>query len=271
MKNILLFNDISGLGNCSMVANIAVLTHLGHNVMPVATAHYSAQTAFDNYKVLLNDNTQDFAQNILSNSNVDAIYVGFCNNIATLQGVQSILQAHQDKFILVDPIFGDNGKLYSVYGSDYVAQMKEIVQLANVITPNLTEACFLADVDYNALLAHQDQPTFLATVGKAFENFLTKTGVKQAVITGVPCNQLVGNVVLTEEGARFVTNQKAPVNYSGTGDLFSSVVLGEMLKSANLLQATQLSAMFVGKCAMATERSDRRFGLDFAPLLHTLK
>lgn len=271
MKNILVFNDISSLGNCSMAVNLPVLTHLGHNCMPVVTAHYSAQTGFGNYHLLENNNVATFANDILQKAHVDAIYVGFGQNTQTLGEITQVLQNVKDVFVLVDPIMGDNGQLYGVFDDNYVAQMKQIVQYADVITPNLTEACLLTGESYEDILSHQNEQTFLAMVGKTFADILVKTGAKNAVITGVPCGDLIGNVVVTKDGVRYVTNARAPINYSGTGDLFSSVVMGQMLNSCNLLQATQLSAIFVGGCARQTQRTDRRFGVDFANLLYTLK
>ncbi len=271
MKNILIFNDISALGNCSMAVNLPVFAHLGHNCAPIVTAHYSAQTGFDNYHILPNESVGVFADDVLSKTRAEAIYVGFCQSTSTLKQVTQVVQNLGDAFVLVDPILGDNGKLYGVFNNDYVEQMKVIVRHADVITPNLTEACLLADVNYDEVISRQGEQTFLATVGNVFEDFLAKTGAKSAVITGVPCGDLIGNVVLTAEGKRFVTNARTNVNYSGTGDLFSSVLLGEMLNSCNLLQATQLSAIFVGNCARQTQRTDRRFGVDFVNLLPTLK
>ena len=271
MKNILIFNDISALGNCSMAVNLPVLTHLGHNCIPVVTAHYSAQTGFANYHVLPNTNVEIFSQDVLQRTHPDAVYVGFCHCTQTLAQVASVVQNVQNAFVLVDPIMGDNGKLYSVFDETYLLEMKKAVRNADVITPNLTEACLLADIDYNEVMSHQCESTFLATVGGFFQHFLQKTGAKSAVITGVPCGELIGNVVLTCDGICYITNTRAPTNFSGTGDLFSSVVLGEMLNARRLLHATQISASFVGNCAHQTQRSDRRFGVDFANLLPTLK
>ncbi len=271
MKNILIFNDISALGNCSMAVNLPVLTHLGHNCMPVVTAHYSAQTGFVDFHVLPNDNVHVFAQDILQRVHPDAVYVGFAQCTKTLADIVNVVQGIENTFVLIDPIMGDNGALYSVFDENYVREMKKAVQNADVITPNLTEACLLADVDYNDVISHQYEPTFLAIVGKIFDDFLAKTGAKSAVITGVPCGDLIGNVVITHDGVRFVTNARAEINFSGTGDLFSSVILGEVLNSRSLLQATQISASFVGNCANNTQRTDRRFGVDFATLLPSLK
>ena len=271
MKKILVFNDISALGNCSMSVNLPVFAHLGHNCMPIVTAHYSAQTGFEKFHVLPNERVQIYAEDVLQKTSADAVYVGFCQCTQTLKEVSNVVQNVTNALVLVDPIMGDNGKLYSVFADDYVQTMKQIVKCADVITPNLTEACLLANIDYNQVMSHQGEPTFLATVGNLFKDFLAKTGAKSAVITGVPCGQLIGNVVLSNGATRFVTNTRTNTNFSGTGDLFSSVLLGELLCSCNLLQATQLAAIFVGNCASQTERTDPRFGVDFAHLLPTLK
>ena len=239
--------------------------------MPIVTAHYSAQTGFEKFHVLPNERVQIYAEDVLQKTSADAVYVGFCQCTQTLKEVSNVVQNITNALVLVDPIMGDNGKLYSVFADDYVQTMKQIVKCADVITPNLTEACLLANIDYNQVMSHQGEPTFLATVGNLFKDFLAKTGAKSAVITGVPCGQLIGNVVLSNGATRFVTNTRTNTNFSGTGDLFSSVLLGELLCSCNLLQATQLAAIFVGNCASQTERTDPRFGVDFAHLLPTLK
>ena len=124
MKNILIFNDISGLGNCSMSANLPILTKLGHYCMPLVTGSYSCQTGFDGFLVCKIDRVAGFAQNLMRYRKPNAAYVGFCNDVATLRGVSDVvsrLASENGVFTLVDPILGDNGKLYPVFDGDYVA------------------------------------------------------------------------------------------------------------------------------------------------------
>lgn len=272
MKNVLVFNDISGVGNCSGVANIALLSKLGHNVMPVATALYSCQTGFDGYKVIANGNIKQFSANVLANHKVDAVYVGFCNDTATLQAVIDVVGdlKRQGVLVVVDPIMGDNGKLYPLYDTSYVDAMKQLVALSDISTPNLTEACLLSDVSYKQIICCQNEPTYLATCGKTFEKFCKTCGCVSAVITGIKCGNLCGNVVLDGQ-TYYVTNERTDVDFSGTGDVFSSVITGEVLNGHNLLQATQVSANFVSKSAQATEVVDRRLGVDFAKVIDLLK
>lgn len=267
MKKILIFNDISGLGNCSMSANLPVFSALGHYCMPVITSAYSCQTGFGDFHCFANDKAGAFAKDIIAQWTPDAVYSGYCHNSDVVRKISEVKGALP---LFVDPVMGDNGKLYPVFDDDYVQQMKKLVRGAFCITPNLTEACLLADEDYNELQKHFNTSGFLGTCGKIFADFTRKTGCGSAVITGIPCGELIGNVVLRgNEPAAFVTNDRVNVNYSGTGDVFSSVLLGTMLKGYGIVEATQIAANFVGKAAEQTQR-ERRFGVDFCKVLHLL-
>ena len=251
-----------------------ILTKLGHYCMPLVTGSYSCQTGFDGFLVHHNDKVVQFADNLMRNRYPDAVYVGFCNDTATLRDVTDVVQrlvsGDDPVFALIDPILGDNGKLYPVFDDGYVAQMKQTVRFAHCITPNLTEACLLAGVDYAELTSHKGEPTFLAHCGKVFADFLAKVGSKSAVITGIECGALIGNVVLDGEKTSYVTNERVAVTYSGTGDVFSSVIAGLLLNGYTLGVATQVAANFVEKAARATECTDRRFGIEFCRVLDLL-
>ena len=274
MKNILIFNDISGLGNCSMSANLPIFTKLGHYSMPIVTGSYSCQTGFDGFLVNKNNRVAEFAANLMRHRSPNAVYVGFCNDTDTLQGVTDVVSRlvseNNGVFTLVDPILGDNGRLYPVFDGEYVAQMKKIVSYADCITPNLTEACLLANVDFAELMSHRQEVTFLAYCGKVFGDFLAKVGAKSAVITGIECGALIGNIVLDGDRLSYVTNERVDVTYSGTGDVFSSVIAGLLLNGYKLTAATQVAANFVEKAARATVCKDRRFGIEFARVLDLL-
>lgn len=273
MKRILIFNDISGLGNCSMSANLPIFTKLGHYCMPVPTACYSCQTGFSKFSVLPNGNIGRFCSDIVSNCTPEAAYVGFCNDTAALGTVRACVRnvLPQNGYLFVDPIMGDNGKLYPVFDEGYVAEMKRVVRGADCISPNLTEACILAGVDYKSLTERKDEAAFLSVCGGAFSGFLEKVGCKNAVITGIACGKLIGNIVIDYEGVKYVTNERSFVDFSGTGDAFSSVLLGELLNGVSLLESTVIAANFVGKAAALTDRTDRRFGIDFCKVIGDLK
>lgn len=240
--------------------------------MPVVTGCYSCQTGFSNFAVTPNPHTVDFAKRIAANATPDAFYVGFCNDTATLNGVKTVVSEvlSKDCYLFIDPIMGDNGKLYPVFDADYVSAMKALVACADCISPNLTEACLLADVDYVELTKRKDEPDYIDRCKNTFVRFLTVANVKSAVITGISRGDKISNLVLDGKCVKAVTTSRVDVDFSGTGDVFSSVLLGELLNGKTLLQATTTAANFVSDSAAATERTDRRFGVDFCKLLDTL-
>ena len=131
MKSILVINDISGLGNCSMAANLPIFTKMGYYCMPLPTAVFNCQTGFDGFKVMPNRSVADFADGMTSRRKPDSVYVGFCNDTRTLAEVATVLASVNcaDSCKIVDPVMGDNGKLYPVFDSDYVDEMKRVVRL----------------------------------------------------------------------------------------------------------------------------------------------
>lgn len=273
MKSILILNDISGLGNCSLAANLPIFTKMGYYCMSVPTAVFSCQTGFDGFSCLPNDMTEAFARSVASRRTPDAVYVGFCNNSATLRGVVGVLndQSCTAAFKLVDPVMGDNGKLYPVFDTEYVAEMKAVVGFADCITPNVTEACLLTDVDYAELAAHIGRESFADDCARTFADFLDKVGCRSAVITGVDCGSRIANIVL-EQGKQPVvlTNGRVQGVFSGTGDVFSSVVTGALLADLPLDIATYKAAEFVKTALWETQCDDRRFGVEFCRVIDRL-
>ncbi len=270
MSNVLIFNDTSGLGNCSMTANVSILTKLNNYCMPVTTAYYSCNTAFDNYTVVSNDKLIPCAQDIVANCQPQVVYSGYCHSHSILVEVAQIVEQLQGKAtIFVDPILGDNGKLYPTFDQEYLQQMKQLVKMADVITPNLTEACLLAEVDYSELISHKTQPAFLGYCGKVFGDICAKTGCNRVVITGIECGNLIGNIIVEGNDIHYVTNQYYNKKLSGTGDVFSSVVCGKLLQGHSLLVATQVATAFVERAICATQK-DGPFGLELGAVIDTL-
>ena len=157
----------------------------------------------------------------------------------------------------------DNGNLYPIYDVSYVEKMKKLVALSNYTTPNLTEACFLTGRDFGKIVKKNGEKGYLAEVGEIFKDFCKETGASNAIITGVVMDELVGNVVIDDDGVKFVTNERTDINYSGTGDIFSSVVTGALANGESLADACRMASVFVVGCLARTQCKDRRFGIEF--------
>lgn len=240
--------------------------------MPIVTACYSCQTGFDNYAVVPNCEVVNFAKRIVANAAPNAAYVGFCNDAATVNGIIDVVSGvlPSRAYLLVDPIMGDNGKLYPVFDAQYVASVKRLAALADCITPNLTEACLLCGIDYNRLVCNKDEPDYIDRCKTVFEGILKTTNAKSAIVTGIAQRDAISNLVFDGSGVEAVTASRINVDFSGTGDVFSTVVLGKLLNGSTLYEACRVAASFVSQSAQLTERTDRRFGVDFCKLLHTL-
>lgn len=273
MKNILIFNDISGAGNCSLAANLPVLTMLGHYCMPVPTAVYSRQTGFENYTVIANDAVRRFAADLVGGRSPQAVLVGFCNKKSVVDDIFDFLTHFNGikPFVLVDPILGDNGKLYPVFNEEYAFAVKGLTACADVITPNLTEACLLCGVDYESVISLTEHDDYVEQCRKLLCGILQASGAKSAVVTGVVWRDKIYNLVFDGKEILTVVNNRVSVSYSGTGDVFSSVLLGQLLNGKTLWDATRSAADFVASAAFATECADRRFGVEFCRVADKLK
>jgi pyridoxine kinase len=271
---ILCISDLSAVGNNSLVANISILTALGHKVHPLATGVFSRQTAFPTFHFFSNDTVEEFYNDIAASSPFSAVLCGFLTGTTQLHAVKGLLERSKAKgdIVIVDPIMGDNGALYRLFDSEYVSLMKDTVRDACCITPNLTEACLLCDVDYDSVVEHCGEAGYANFVAGKFAGILQTTGAKSAVITGVATEKYIYNFVF-EEGAnvRMVSSNRLNGNFSGTGDVFCSVLFGKLLNGATLYAATAAASLFVYNAIAATAiDTDPKCGCDFNKVLGML-
>lgn len=273
MKNVLVATDLSGVGRCSLGVTIPILSVMGNNVLPLTTAMFSCQTGFDGFHYLPNNNLQQFYNDITRYQELDAVYVGFLTDTNQLQQLSKLVEgvASDMCWTLVDPIMADNGKLYPIYDNKYVDSMRQLVKGAHCITPNLTEACLLCGIDYAQLTATSNEQGYLVRVANAFDDICTKLQVHSAVITGVVCKDFVGNIVFDGTKPQFVTNDFVNGSYSGTGDIFASVVIGSVLQGCSLHKAVMRASQFVYNSIACTPMdADRRKGTNFQLQLKNL-
>lgn len=156
MKKAAVIHDLSGFGKCSLTAAIPVLSALGVQCCPVATAVLTGQTGYPCYHctdltAMLPDYIDAWGKN---NAHFDAIYSGFLTGAKQISQVLDFIHHFREEhtLLLVDPVMGDDGNAYPFFTPGLLNGMKELTLEADVITPNLTEACLLADIPENALL-----------------------------------------------------------------------------------------------------------------------
>ena len=255
-------HDLSGFGRCSLAVILPTLSTMGVQVCAVPTAILSTHTGGLG-NVVMRDLT-DYIQPALAHYqelglDFACIYSGFLNSEDQIDHCLKFFKSYPNAYWVVDPVMGDHGKPYRTCTPGMRRRMKELVREAGVITPNLTEAAMLLDIDYpfGGLSASQTK-SMLARLGEM--------GPGSVVITGVSlANGALSNVGYDREKNGFwrVDSAYVPVSYPGTGDIFASVLTGGLLTGDSLPIAMDRATKFL-ELAIKTTYSygtDTRWGV----------
>ena len=269
-KKVLALHDLSGFGRSSLVPIIALLSAMGHQCVPVPTAVFSTHTAIAGYHVrdLTDDIVPAVDQYEALGLTFEAVYSGFLNSERQIGSIaQAMLRLRAPGGVaLVDPVMGDNGEVYATYTPEMCRRMGDLCRIADIITPNLTEAAILLGRDPRELPldAHET---------KAWAKALESEYGARVVLTGVPGGGETVGVLCCENGrTAFFEHARVGAYYPGTGDIFASVLLGGLLRGDALADAAKRAASFVRDCIAytAARGTDAMHGVQFEPLLHKL-
>lgn len=271
LKRAALFHDLSGFGKCSLTTALPIVSAAGIEGCCVPTAVLSTHTGgFKDYT--FRDLTEDLPAYLAHWKKLgivfDAIYSGYLGSPeqadVLIDFIKWARQKNPDVLVLIDPVMGDNGKLYSTYGDAMVAAMRRLCAQADVLLPNMTEAAFLTDTPY------REGPYTDAYLTELAQK-LTALGPKALVITGIAVNpDTLGAAVYTQaEGLKCVQAPRVPGNFHGTGDIFASFMLAALLNGQNIYQAAQFAADLTAQAAARTAKrgTPLREGVDFEGVL----
>ena len=284
MKRVLTVQDISCVGKCSLTAAIPVISTMGIEVCPLPTAILSNHTAFSSFSFLdLTDKIPEILNEWKKQGfHFDAIYTGYLGSIKQIDLVHKILDefAQNDTLVVIDPCMADNGKLYTGFSQDFVKQMAKLCGRANVILPNMTEACFLVNQDYDFLV--QTNESITKVMAK-----LLSLGAKQVILKGVEfskekigvayCSQkLFDNNFSTNENnmedMNIYFHHRYDENFHGTGDVFASAVTGALVLKKDIKDAVKIACDFVQESIECTLLNPNYnwYGVDFESALRNL-
>lgn len=244
------FNDFSGFGRCSIAVALPLISALKVQCCAVPTAIFSNHTGFDSFFV------DDYTDRLLAYTNewkklglrFDAITSGFLGSTEQISIVEKFIEDFKDEntAVVIDPVMGDGGRLYPTYKEETAQRMKTLVRHADILTPNLTEACILTDTDY----VQNPDDTFLREL--CFK--LSQKGAKKIVITGLDNDDEISNLIFDcEKGFSTVSKKKSGRQRSGTGDVFSSIITACAVRKFDFTRSVEIAADFVAK---AIKRSD---------------
>ena len=277
LKRVAAIHDLSCFGRCALTVIIPTLSAMGVQVVPVPTCLLSTHTGgFTelHFKDLEEDMEKIAAHFDALDIGFDAIYTGFLGSASQISCVKAFIErfAKKDTLIFVDPVMGDDGELYSTYTHELMQGMKQLCYGANIITPNLTEACFLTDTPYRSTrnMTYEELQAFARTLCMELEKF----GSEDIVITGLESGEdkLYVCGKSRKDGFFLYGFDRVNKNYPGTGDLFASVLLGALLRGDDLESALHTAADFTHKSMEYSARFDtpEREGVSFEAFLGEL-
>ena len=271
MKRVLTIQDISCLGKCSITIALPVLSAMGAETVILPTAVLSTHTMFKNFTVKdLTDQLIPIAEHWKSeNVQFDAIYTGYLGSaeeIEIAKRVFSMFKA-EDTLIFVDPVMGDNGKLYPAFDMEYAALNAGLCAHADIIVPNITEACLMTGTEYRETY---DREYVIELLRK-----LSALGPGVSILTGVSLSAgKTGVMGYERKQDRFFQYQNGRVDaaYHGTGDLFSSACVGALLRGRTLEEASQIAADYTAHTIRVTLENPEKpwYGVDFERTLPDL-
>ena len=268
-RKVLALHDLSCFGRSSLVPITAVLSAMGHQCVPAPTAVFSTHTAIPGW--VCTDLTQALSPTLEHFQNLqltfDAVYSGF---LGTADQIDCVAEAARlkaaDGLFLVDPVMGDNGKVYQTYTPQMTARMGELCALSDLITPNVTEAALLLGHAPDTRPANADDAADWCQA-------LADRYHTQVVLTGLALQDGCVTVACCDgRNTEFVRHERLPTYYPGTGDLFAAVLLGGLLRGSGLTDSAARAGHFVHDAIAftAARGTEPMWGVQFEPLLGQL-
>ena len=247
IKKVAAIHDMSGFGRAALTTIIPVLSTMGIQVCPFPTSILSTHTGGfkEPYFIDLTHSMRAYMKHWKDEEiEFDCIYSGYLGSVAQVDIILDFIHDFktESNIVVVDPVMADVGKLYSSMTDEMVIKMKELIRKADIITPNLTEALYLSNRNQTHTCREKDI--------KAIMVELSTYGPDIVIITSVPDENSQDNISVyayDKNANEFwkITNQRLPVNFPGTGDTFTSVLIGKLLGGYNLIMAMEESVEFV--------------------------
>ena len=266
-KRVLAVHDISGVGRCSLTVALPIISAAGVECSVLPTAVLSTHTGgFTGYTCRdLTDDLLPMARHWESlGEQFDAIYMGYLASFAQMDMMREIfsLLADKDTLIAVDPVMGDNGKLYAAFDMTFPPAMLELCTYADLIKPNMTEAALLLGEEY------QPGPYTKEYVEGLLLRLVQKTEARQIVLTGVYFDEeRLGAATFdgTTQEIAYIFGENVPGLYHGTGDVFGSALVGALVRGMPLSEAVRAAVDFTVAAIQTTAKAgtDIRYGVNF--------
>lgn len=264
-KKILTIQDISCYGSCSITVALPILAAYGIETAILPSAILSTHTS--GFKDFIVHDLTDEMPNIINhwiNEKIqfDAIYTGYIGDVRQFNYILEFKEKllKPNGLFIVDPAMADNGKLYSALNDDIINGMKEICSVADYILPNITEACFLTNKIYQEKMDDSFINGLLVD--------LVNLGSKNVILTGVIEDDTIGAIAYDGITKTTILKEKIERSYHGTGDIFSSIIVADILNGKNMKDTLNHATDFVIDSILATiDDPEHNYGVKFENIL----
>lgn len=273
MKNVLIIQDISSFGKSSTTVALPIISACGITGSILPTSILSTHTGPDfhdfTFLDLFDNMKKTLAHWKLMDIQFDAVYTGYLGKMEHID----LLVHHIPKLlkeggkVFVDPAFADDGQLYPGFDNAYVKAQLRLIEIADYVFPNVSEACLLLDVEYDTFNEWNSDHV------DALLDSLLQAGAKNAILTGVRKRNKIGARLKTSTDEIYTSlDNYIPKSSHGTGDVFASVVVGDYLRQGKIEKALDRAVHFVPEAIKATIEDEHpiTYGVHFEKVLHLL-
>lgn len=251
MKKILTIQDISCVGKCSLTVALPIISAMGVETAILPTAVLSTHTMFQNFVCQdLTETIKPFSEHWKAEKiHFDAIYTGYLGSFEQIDLMKTLFDDFKsdDNFVFVDPAMADNGSLYPAFDEEFARHMASLCAKADIIVPNITEACFMTGTKYET----QYDEAYVKTLLKK----LSENGTPICILTGVGFSDDTTGVMgydRNKDEYFYYCHEKLPVSFHGTGDIFSSTCVGAVVRGYSWQEAVQIAADYTAQCIRLT-------------------
>ena len=269
-KKIAVVNDISGFGRCSIAVSLPLISAMQIQCCPLPTSIFSNHSGFEEFFF---DDYTDRMQIYIDNwkkldLQFNGIATGFLGSEKQIEIVGRFLKdfKNDNTTVIIDPVMGDYGKPYATYTKEMCYEMKKLVSHADILTPNLTEACILTDMDYSETIGRKELEKIVY--------LLSEQGPEKIVITGLQRGDMVTNFVYEKgKDIKEISTKKIGKERSGTGDIFASIIAADAVNGVDFAKSVNKATEFISKCIEKSieMRIPYTDGVCFEEFLTTLK
>ncbi|MBR6517702.1 MAG: pyridoxamine kinase [Bacilli bacterium] len=269
MKKILTIQDISCVGQCSLTVALPIISAMGIETAIIPSAVLSTHTGgFSGYT--FRDLTEDLP--LISNHwqkekiTFDGIYTGYIGSTKQIEYIKDIIDAFKQNnlVVVVDPAMADHGKLYYGFDDEFVGKMRTLIEKADYIVPNITEACFLTNTPYFEKYTKEDIEKLLIK--------LSELGPNHVVLTGISFDENKLGVAMydkTTNEFKYYFNERVPLLFHGTGDIFASSFFGAIINGLDMYEASKVAVDFTLEAIKHTidDANEHWYGVHFEKAL----